>query len=304
MSLLRRIFAFCLVLSLPAGLAYSVIISSEQILTINNQFKFSQDSQPPLLPVEIGGREYLFMLDTGTFVTVYDATLRPLLGEPVESGVVNTPHSEIKVIFYSSPQVRIGHFNLAAKSPVLCMDLEGFRKSVNENIYGCLGMDFLGDHVLRIDFDRGEVIFLRSADMETGIRIPITYHKDGTPQIQATIPGLAKPELFLIDIGCSHKGDGNLRNELFDSLCEKRILMPSGQQSIVTLSGSGFRRQGRLPEFSLGCFSQQDLLFCSSFNCSSLGINYWSRYIITFDFPNGVIYLKERKGKSGQRKGN
>jgi S1-C subfamily serine protease len=51
-------------------------------------------------------------------------------------------------------------------------------------------------------------------------------------------------------------------------------------------------RVGDLDNISLGKYRHEKLTFDES-NRNILGLNYWSRYVVTFDFPNSVIYLKK-----------
>lgn len=302
-ALSPRTVALCLALCLSLCLALCLFTECEFLnakfpeqATIREhlleRFNLSRDSHFVLLPVEIQGRKTPFILDTGATLTTYDASLRSFLSGPVQRQAnVYTPNGEISAAIYSSPPAQLGHLNLPSKAPVLCLDLR-LRGCFGDTICGFLGMDFLGGHVFRIDFDSGEVTFLRSTDSDSSVRIPITF-RDGLPQVQARIPGLPKSEVFTIDTGSAAKDEGSLRAEVFDSLSRQGILKPAGHRLSVTVSGSGHVRQGRLQEFSLGCFRHRQLLFARSSKYSHLGINYLSRYVATFDCPNGAIYLKE-----------
>lgn len=245
-----------------------------------------------MLPVKIQGKIYPFVLDTGATVTVYDTVLRPLLGEVFLSATLHTPDGEMQVPAFSSPPAKLGHLDLPRMSPVFCMDLGQFRELCSREIYGLLGMDFLGKHVFRVDSDRGEVTFLQSADSDSGLRVPITFH-NRVPQVQMTLPGLDEQECFKLDTGYAGIGNGDLRADLFDSLVERGILKPAGQVESVTTSGSEIVRKGRLVEISLGHFRHKQLLFSRGKKANSLNINYWSRYVVTFDMPDGAIYLKQ-----------
>lgn len=245
-----------------------------------------------MLPLEIQGKKYPFVLDTGATVTVYDTSLRSLLGEAIQSATLHTPDGEMQVTAYSSPPAKLGHLDLPRMSPVFCMDLGQFRELCSREIYGLLGMDFLEKYVFQLDFDRSEVTFLRSVGSDSGLRVPITFH-NRVPQVRMTLPGLHEQEFFKLDTGYAGIGNGDLHAELFDSLAERGFLNPAGQVESVTTSGSEIVRKGRLLELSLGHFRHKQLLFSRGNKANSLNINYWSRYVVTFDMPNRAIYLKK-----------
>src|SRR5258708_22268183 len=67
-----------------AGRAFSVC----------DRFSFSPTNRGIFLPVSIQGKEYLFLLDTGTSWMVYDERFRSLLGPPIKRGPVKgTTHN-------------------------------------------------------------------------------------------------------------------------------------------------------------------------------------------------------------------
>jgi hypothetical protein len=166
------------------------------------------------------------------------------------------------------------------------------RELFKAEIYGALGMDFLKQHAIRIDFDRAEVTFLQSVGSDPGVRIPVTFEHN-VPQVEVKIPGLKKREKFLVDTG--HVGsDGCLRAELFDALAKRGLLTPAGGRTFETASGFGSVRDGRVEVISLGRIRHKNLLFVRA-KLSTLSLYYWAEYkVVTFDFANEAIYLKNR----------
>jgi hypothetical protein len=55
------------------------------------------------------------------------------------------------------------------------MDLGKLREAAGLKFDGILGMDFLRNHVVRIDFDNDEVNFLRSVGPNPGVRVPVIF---------------------------------------------------------------------------------------------------------------------------------
>jgi hypothetical protein len=261
------------------------------------RFKVAIDGGLLLLPVELQGKRYLFALDTGASHCFYDTSLRSLLGKPIRSVKMRTPDRDITVPIFRSPQGKVGKFSLPTDSEAFCMDLGKIREGSGQEIYGLLGMDFLKKHVFRIDFDAGEVTFLRSVGPNPGQRLPIMI-QGNCPYVMIEAHGLLGRGRFLIDTGSGGAGSGCLQASAFAVLAKRGCLTLVGQAHSESLSGSTMERVGRVGAISLGDYRHEKLLFAES-RRNVLGLNYWSRYVVTFDFPNSTLYLK--KGRQFDR---
>ncbi|MBX9628846.1 MAG: aspartyl protease family protein [Gemmataceae bacterium] len=245
-----------------------------------------------LVPVELKGKTYPFALDTGCSGCVYDSSLAPLLGEPVSTQEVRTADGIVRMPLYPPPDAKLGGMSLKTGSPVVTSDLRRLREGLGEEVYGCVGMDFLSRHVFRVDPDREEVVFLRSPGPAAGDRLPVTI-KGNVPFVSVKIAGLAGPELFLVDTGAaSGGGTGLLRAEAFDVLVKQDKVKPIDTALAVSLSGPSVRWRGRLAEMELAGHRHAGVIFTAS-GRNYLGLNYWSRYVATFDLAGGAIYLKK-----------
>lgn len=244
-----------------------------------------------LLPVELGGKEIRCALDTGASSCAYDSSLAPLLGEPVRTEDVRTSDGLTRVRFFRPPDAKLGSLSLRTGSAVVAADLRRIREASGEEVYGLIGMDFLAAHVVRIDPDRGEVLFLRSPGPDPGERVPLSF-RDKVPHVRVGVSGIDEPQLFLVDTGCSPGGGtGLMRAETFDALLEQGRIRPAGDAWAQSLSGTTLRRRGKVGGISLSGHRHSDLIFSAS-QRNILGLNYWSRYVATFDFPGGAVYLK------------
>lgn len=245
-----------------------------------------------LLPVELKGKTYLFALDTGCSSGVYDSSLAPLLGQPLSMQEVRTSDGVTRIPIYPSPDAKLGGLSLQTGSPVMTSDLRRLRDGLGEEVYGCIGMDFLTRHVFRVDPDRGEVAFLRAPGPTPGDRVPVTI-ENNVPFVRVNLSGLAEPQLFMVDTGASSGGGtGLLRAETYDGLAKQGKMRPVDTALATSLSGPSVRRRGRAAEIELAGHRHPDLIF-SAPGRNLLGINYWSRYVTTFDFAGKAIYLKK-----------
>lgn len=245
-----------------------------------------------LVPVELNGKSFLFALDTGCSSGVYDSSLAPLLGRPISTREVRTSDGLARLPVYPSPDAKLGGLSLRTGSPVMVSDLRRLRDGLGEEVYGCVGMDFLTRHVFRVDPDRGEVVFLRAAGPTRGDRLPVTI-ENNVPFVRVIVSGLAEPEVFMVDTGASAGGgSGLLRAETYDLLSKRGKMKPVGTTLAASLSGPSVRRRGRAAEIELAGHRHPDLIF-SAPGRNLLGLNFWSRYVATFDFAGGAIYLKK-----------
>src|SRR5262245_4197654 len=78
------------------------------------EFDVFKDGDLLLVPVTLKGKEFLFALDTGSTLTVYDSSLKPLLGLPKGSGKGTTPDGDVTLPLYDPPPAALGR--LAVRS--------------------------------------------------------------------------------------------------------------------------------------------------------------------------------------------
>ena len=245
-----------------------------------------------LVTVQFAGKSLPFALDTGSSHGVFDSSLAPLLGDPIATQDLRTTDGVTRVPVFRSPNVELGGLSLRTGEPVVAADLRGLREGLGVEVYGLVGMDFLGRHVFRVDPDRGEVVFLRSSGPDPGRRLAVTLESK-VPHVRVQLSGLAEPQSFLVDTGCAPGGGtGLMRADTFDALVGRGRVRPIDTALAASLAGQSLRRRGRVAEAELAGYRHADLIFSTSQH-NVLGLNYWSRYVVTFDFPGQAIYLKK-----------
>jgi len=107
------------------------------------------------LPIRLRGKEYLFFLDTGCSHTIFDASLKPELGEAKRVTKGGTAGSPITLELFDAPEAFIGPFNLQDYGEVSCTDFEMLSLILGKKVNGAIGMNLLKKHVVQIDFDKG-----------------------------------------------------------------------------------------------------------------------------------------------------
>jgi Aspartyl protease/PDZ domain len=262
-------------------------------------FKFQPHADCILLPVTIDGKRFNFAVDTGAQRTVFDLSLRSKLGEPLGSLVAN---GAVNAEEFKWPAAQLGDTNLISEEQVVCLDLCELRKVSGREIYGILGMDWLQHRAFEIDFDKGSITFLASnllppRFLSTGTPIKV---EDCQAWVDAEVAGLGHIQ-FLIDTGCV--GQGRLLPEDFAKLTAKKKVRGLGSSEVWGLGqGSATTEVGAIESLKLGDFCHEGPICYSNPDKETrlLGLGIWSRHVVTFDFPNRMLYLRkgERFGES------
>jgi hypothetical protein len=292
------------VCSLPAEPDMKLVIAS---------FDIPKHGDVIVLPVTIDNETYKFGVDTGSSRTIFDISLREHMGEPGEKLTGKSSLGKaIEVETRYPPSARLGGLDLELPSdvefnwrlfgfipiefkhflPVPLMDFSALRKLTGHDIRGVIGMDFLRYHVIRIDFERGKLWLLKAAMDPTEPCVKMAWDKNGLPAVEVRVADKA-PEPFLIDTG--HGGGamaGDLDRQIIQDLVQNKMVSDlEDDQSANDFAGNERKtRSGVLKSVEMGIFKHDDLLFAAG-DRSILGLGYWSRYVVTLDFPNSVMYL-------------
>jgi hypothetical protein len=272
---------------LEQGEAVAQPVDTEEVI---ERFSIPKDRHWVLLPVAIKGKRYRLVLDTGSTWTVYDKPLWGLLGK---TKALHVTAENVTVPCFDPPDARLGKLTLPKDSLVIGADLKELREGFEEDIHGILGMDFLKRHIFRMDFGRGEIVFLRKVGPDPGQRLAVTF-KD-VPYVRINLPGLKEPEEFILDTGFARgggDGGGWLRRATFAALLKSGKLIPGGNAATVGFAGMQMNGYGWLDALPFASNTHKNLVFYER-EFSSLGLDVLSRYVVTFDLPHQAIYLKK-----------
>lgn len=256
------------------------------------EFKIAAGDQVVLLPVRISDRQYEFVLDTGSSLTILDASLREDSGAAASTAQLQTPSGVKTVQRCECPEATLGPLKLRSENAIACCDLESLRRATGRPIMGVLGMDFLQSYVVQLDFDSGMIRFFGNSrgSHEWGERLPLDLDHTGRPCTSVMLPS-NRITPFLIDTGATGK---TLEASLFDRLVEQHEIVAGATTKASTLAGEIETSAGRLSRLTLGSFKREQLVIDRD-QSSLLGLDYLRRYQITFDFPRRAIYLRPGK---------
>lgn len=271
--------------------ACSMVTSADSAADIaHEEFEIGREGRLLLVPVALNATTYLFAIDTGSALTIFDSTLRAELGDVQGRVTLRTAMGDAAVDVFNCPDATLGRFDLRSCGRVACFDLRHLRAASGKEIGGILGMSLLRQFVLHVDFDRGMLRLSKAAPREGSCwseTLPMAFASDGRPLVNANVCGTVREE-FVIDTGATMN---SMRASLFDRLAAKGRIELGARSTSMTLTGEVANEMGRLESITLGPFKHTGVLGCRD-RASALGLQYLSRYIITFDFPRASLQLR------------
>ena len=128
------------------------------------------------------GEELPFIVDTGSPVTLIDASLVPKLGKRIDTATVAIMNREQESGIYAAPRFYLGNVPLLIGSNVISCDCNRLMSYHGQRTRGILGMDCLVHYRVQLDFDAGKMRFLDSKNVDVaglGKPFPLTYSSEG-----------------------------------------------------------------------------------------------------------------------------
>jgi hypothetical protein len=207
------------------------------------------------------GEELPFLVDTGATATMLDQSLEPKLGKRLGTGISNGWDGKGKAGLFAAPKLFLGHTKLLTGDKVWTTDLH--------HRSGILGMDCLQHYCLQFDFKAGKLRFLDPHKLNParlGHAWPLIVERN-LPFVQsAGLLGGSNTNL-LIDMGC--RIDGLAEKTAINGLA---VYLPACVWDGVTFS---------------------NVVIAGVAHANVIGIRFFARHLVTLDFPNRTMYLKQ-----------
>lgn len=269
----------------PAGIDPSLVIE---------QFDVFDNGDALLVPVNVFGKTRLFVADSGCNLTVYDASLRQLLGPPIKNVAASTPSGATRIELFNAPHATFGKFDLQTETLVACLDLAKFRAVAGFEIEGFVGMDFLRRCIFHVDADAGKLLFLRAIPAHSKqIQVPITY-RGGRPHVMLDGP-LFEEQPFLIDTGSIGMQSGTIDSMTFTKNVAhgKSTELPSSLS--IDARSTRSVKKAIFKNASIGGHECRELIMQESAEQRALSLRFLTRFNATFDFPMNMLYLEKSR---------
>jgi hypothetical protein len=256
------------------------------------EFEISPDGDFLRVPVTIGEQDYPFLVSTGQVTTTIDEALRSkfeLKKLKIEFRGKRVSQMRDR---YGGLAARLGNLPVELPLGVEAADYSAMCEKLDLECHGEIGMDFLGRHIVQIDFDQGKLRLLASLPPAPGdaFRITPLGGEGGAPTIPVTLAG-TQPEKFMV--ATARAGNSlEMRSELLAQLVERETVKIFEKEKGVTRSGSLLYETGRLESAQVGKFRHEGLMVNST-EQNSINVGYLARYLVTFDFPRNRMYLKK-----------
>lgn len=264
---------------------------------IEAEFDVADDGDLLLLPVTLDGTTFQFCMDTGSSITICDSSLRHLLGKKRATShalAVGAHAKPIELDEYATPtHATVGSLPLSGVTRVAVTDLQSFRDASGCNARGFLGMDFLGKRIVQIDIASGKARFLLKCGKECGTQINLKAGRYGerVPSVIIMLDKMGGAE-FAVDTGCAGLASGIIDPHLFASLKAAGYVDKVHVLSSQSVSGARAVERGNVKGIEIGGIAHGDISLAAVGN-NALGLGFWSRYVVTLDFPNGKLCIRQ-----------
>ncbi len=254
---------------------------------IIESIEVQRDGDLLVLPVTIDQTVYSFVLDTGCVKTEFDVSLVERL-RPTKR---KRRAKEIPGSMFPSPTMQIGRGELTFQGKVLRKYLQELSEHAGYEIHGCLGMDFLRNHIVEIDFDRGLVSFLKAVPRDAGTPIALTLPSERRPTVKVSI-GEGIDAECVIETGGIAPESVVLDSTRFQGLVDRGAINPLPHAVPMApyyeIRGSRVAPGGRI---QVGDFQWRELALRESRE-SGIGLRFLSRFHVILDFPGRQLHLK------------
>lgn len=245
------------------------------------------------------GEELPFVIDTGSPITLLDKSLEPKLGNCLETMTYSTPGAEQESSLYAAPKLYLGNARLVTDAYVASYSFKRLSARSHQHVMGILGMDCLRHYCIQMDFQAGKMRFLavnqvNAADCGKAFPLFSTNKDQNFPPMFASA-GQNDSIPFIQHVGLLRGASTNLlidTGDNVDGVVEKGVVKGHYPTRFVHF-WLRFRTL-RFPECVWDGQTYTRLRVNQGKNANRLGLRFLARHLVTFDFPEGNIYLKQK----------
>ena len=291
-SLFFYIFLFSLLISCGSSKQIFEFGSVKTLNSIEN-IKINYNYDLPLCKVFIGGKQYVFLVDTGA-PTVIPTEIFSRLKLPsyFEEEVTDTNNKKNKQIFTILPSIKIGNLTFE-KIGCVVMDI----KTSELKCYGfdgIIGANLLAKMAWQFDYTKQEIRATSNFEnfkQDYDFVISFQYNNQKTPKINGKI--LDKNLVFTLDTGYSGNLSINNDSKYYSSNIDKNNFIKIKGINAIGLYGYDELKDNFILksdiEFGESIIAQEII---KSGNSNLIGNEFLKHYLFSIDWKNKKIYLK------------
>jgi predicted aspartyl protease len=251
------------------------------------------------------GKEYRFLLDTGSFITIISPEAAQNFNFLKQGGLdINDGYTSKQEDLVVVNRINLGEVAVENCGAAI-VDL-GNLKLFDLYVDGILGSNFLRFFTIRIDYDKHTLTFAKdgnnfAADTASGFKIPLSQNDSGIIFAPFKLPGVTNAIKAEIDTGADRyiSVPSHFLKEFKPALgCKLFLSMGNTTGGMYSHSSASL---SRLTEFTIGDLTIKNLpVFFEdrNFDFLILGNEFWSHFIMVIDYPRSEMYLLPLKEKT------
>lgn len=243
-----------------------------------------RDGKPLFLTLRLqGGKELPFFVDTGSPVTLFDKSLKPLLGKCLARGTFSDAGGKPQASdIFAAPRLYLNGTPLLTGSRVYTYDFKRLSSEAGRPVMAILGMDCLEHYCIQLDFEDRKIRFMNPDNLDTNqlgkvFRLVFSHIGQGTNDF-------IRPFIYHANLTGGE---------------DTYVLIDSGwgiDDAAVTRGSFWGHLSGRvhLRECVWDGETYTNLIIWRG-KSDALGIRFLARHCVTFDFPKRSMYLKQTR---------
>ncbi|MEP6667960.1 MAG: hypothetical protein ABJF10_02340 [Chthoniobacter sp.] len=261
-----------------------------------------------IVPVNCDGQRRLMILDTGFAMRALDSSLQSHLHEYLREENLDAIGGKLKAKVWKSPPTAVGRWKLPP-AEVITLDCAPFRRVLGTDVRGILGLDFLQEDALEVNYDQGRLRFLRNyqpplsvtpflpGEKSGGMKfLPVSISDHSLPTVRIELEGI----VVNTDIDTGSDGSISLQTETFEKLVANGAIAPepdSGVLGEVTAAGTFTSHDGTFTRGNILGIDLKGVPVSDGRNVNVLGLSFLLHFNFVYDVAVQRFYFERRHGE-------
>lgn len=251
------------------------------------------DGDMILVPVQGFNRTLYFIVDTGFTISAVDSVYESYLGGQLDTYTAVSALGQKDVPVYPGPNLSVAGRPVAL-AEVVKLDLSMLRQITGEPCDGILGGDWFARNVVDINFDNHTLTLENETpEIVKQTYAPVSVDLARGYYLMAATVNQDKPLNLMIDTGDS--GSLSLNQSTWQEVFGTNQMKTAGATVADAVNNVAQTEIGTVGQMSVGSLNYTNLhamLIKNAHRPSRLGLRYFRRHNVTFDFAAGRLYLQ------------